>query len=210
MRKNRYNKINIKRALWQWGIVTFSFMVIPIIVYYFAFSETYYTFSFSKKQSDWQTFSSYYDGILNPILMSINIFVLIKLSYEVSNNTISNACNELMQNAYSEISKRLYSINASIMDVENAKIKLDLLRTDLFSFVSTTDHLFNNEEVSKIVSELNLSISNISKSNFVKNKLHGGKENVDYIEFINLCDNFNTHRVALIKELQNSILYGRS
>jgi hypothetical protein len=158
----------------------------------------------SENPDDWATFSTYFNNMLNPILMSFYIYFLIKLTFVAADYNKKNVGDQLRQNAFIEISKRLYSLATTIKDSSNIKRDLDFLKIDIISFSATMNHLFEIKNLELVTDELCNSLSAISECPFIQHEMR--ESQFDYQEFIALFEKFDNQRITLIDMLQKKIL----
>jgi hypothetical protein len=193
---------NTKRILRLWTILSVIILMFPIIFYISKFFSPH----LSDDLIDWSNFSVFFSNILNPILLCINIYLLIKLSYEVANYNEKNIRNEMRHQAYVDISNKLYSFAIIIQNSENRQRDLGLLRIDIVSFSSTMDHLFQISNLEQLIDEIETSLYEVSESDYIKNDLMASRDSDEFKNFNSLCEIFDRNRVNFIKTLQKLII----
>lgn len=193
---------NTKRILRFWTILSIIILLFPIIFYISKFFSPH----LSDNLIDWSNFSVFFSNILNPILLCINIYLLIKLSYEVANYNEKNIRNEMRHQAYVDISNKLYSFAIIIQNSENRQRDLGLLRIDIVSFSSTMDHLFQIPNLEQLIDEIETALYEVSESDYIKNDLLASTDSDEFEKFNLLCEIFDRNRVDLIKSLQKLII----
>ena len=191
-----------KKILRLWIFVSIIILTIPIIFFTLKFSSL----PFSDKPDDWTNFSVYFSSIVNPILMSINILLLIKLTYEVANYNEKNMRSDMRQRAYTEISKSLFSLTFILRTSENKQRDLLLMRNDIISFSNTMKHLFSFKNFETMTEELDNSLKILAESDYIKKDLTYNEDSDEYKKFLELFDQFNLRRTEFINNLQTAIL----
>lgn len=193
---------NTNKILKLWIFISVVILTLPILFFTLNFSSL----PISNEMDDWTNFSVYFNNIVNPILMCINILLLIKLTYEVANYTEKNMRNDMRQRAYSEISKTLFSLTNILQTSENKQRDMILMRNDIISFSNTMVHLFSSQGYETMANELDDSLNLLSESDYIKNEMTFDLDSNEYEKFLKLYNQFILKRTGFINILQSEIL----
>lgn len=186
--------------------------IIPLIIYLYHFKGGF----FSDNSSDWGSFADFLSGSLNPVFSTINIIILITITYKVQewdNNRNEKSLkhqssvfkNELKYNAYKDFLKIFESIivESSNFD-EELPLRIMIKRISLISLKSQNSHLFKTlKDGGTIIEEIASEISILGV--FIYQEMKKMKSIDDYDNIKGLIDDKFLKLIEKYETLLNNL-----